>query len=447
MAALCIIGDWHQAVVLGACFAGLGHDVVGVAADEAAAARLNAADPPVHEPELPARMAAAIAAGRLRYTTSYDDALARADFAFIALDTPVAEDDAPVLEPVVQVARHATPALAPGAVVVVTAQVPVGTCARIARIVEEETGRQCDIAYVPEFLRLGQAVRTFLEADRFVIGSDDGAVGERVGALYAPLGRPIVHTDVRTAEMTKHACNAFLATSISFINEIADVCEAVGADVAAVADAMKLDHRIGAHAFLTAGLGFAGGTLGRDLRALQAIGEATETATRLVDAVVAVNDARADLVARQLGRVHGDVAGLTVGVLGLTYKAGTSTMRRSAALPIIRTLVAAGARVRAFDPLAVMDDVVDAPPFERAATPEAAAAAADALVLVTEWDGIDALDLAALGRTMRRRVLVDTRNHFDPERAAAAGFTYLGVGRRRGTAEHAATLLALEAAG
>ncbi|MCL4369676.1 MAG: nucleotide sugar dehydrogenase, partial [Chloroflexi bacterium] len=266
-------------------------------------------------------------------------------------------------------------------------------------------------------------------ADRFVVGADDPAVAERVAALYRPLGRPLVVTKLRTAEMAKHACNAFLATSISFINEIANLCSEVGADAVQVGEVMKLDRRIGRYAFLSPGLGFAGGTLGRELRALQKLGRNHGCETPMMDAVVAVNQARARLVGERLQRLLGRVEGLQVGVLGLTYKPGTSTLRRSIALDIIRDLVSRGTLVKAFDPLARLDEVAELPPFEVCPDPFAAAEGSDAVLLVTEWAGTRELDLPRLRSVMRRPVFIDTRNLFDPARMEQMGFVYSGVGR------------------
>ena len=318
-------------------------------------------------------------------------------------------------------------------ILIVSAQVPVGTCERIAAIVREENPAAVfDIAYVPEFLRLGTAVDTFREADRFVVGANDPAVAERIAALYRPLGQPIVITSLRTAEMAKHASNAFLATSISFINEMANLCDEVGADALQVAQIMKLDRRIGKYAFLGPGLGFAGGTLGREIRALQKLGQQHRCDTPMMDAVMTVNQARARLVGQRLQRVYDSLEDLQVGVLGLTYKPGTSTLRRSIALDIILDLVAQGASVRAFDPLARLDEVADLPPFEPCADPYAVAQGSDALVLVTEWADIRDLDLPRLRAAMRRPVFIDTRNLFDPAEMQEAGFIYLGVGRGLG---------------
>lgn len=429
MARICIAGEWHQAVVVGACLADMGHEVRGAIADERMAEQLSTGVPPVHEPELPELMRRGLESGSLQYTTSFENALRGADYAYIALDTPIADDDTPELDDIVATARRIAAALTGDIVLVVTAQVPVGTCESLRDLVAADSGRRVTVAHVPEFLRLGQAVRTFIEADRFIIGCNDETVAEELAGVYAPLGRPVLQMGLRSAEMAKHASNAFLAASISFTNEIADLCADVGADIAAVTEGMKLDRRIGPQAFLGAGLGFAGGTLGRDLRALQALGREHGRSTHVADAVIAVNRSRSGLVRHELERAYGDVDGLRVGVLGLTYKPGTSTLRRSIALEIIADLAGAGASVAAFDPLADMTEVADPPRFERVAGPAAAAADADALVLVTEWDGLDRTDLGDLRARMRRPLFIDTRNYFDPAAMAAHGFTYRGVGR------------------
>jgi UDPglucose 6-dehydrogenase len=354
----------------------------------------------------------------------------------------VSDDDAADLATVFAAARSIGEALRHDAVLVVTAQVPVGTSEALRAVVAAESGREVPVAYVPEFLRLGHAVRTFYEADRFIVGSDDDGVAARISAIYGPLGRPVVRMGIRSAEMTKHACNAFLALSISFANEIADLCSALGADIDAVTAGMRLDRRIGPDAFLSAGLGFAGGTLGRDVRALSSLGAEHGVETRLADAAFAVNRARGSLVSRQLHEIYGALAGLTVGVLGLTYKPGTSTLRRSVALEIIRELTDAGAFVLAFDPLAAAEGA-DLPRFTRVNSARAAATGADALVLVTEWDGLDALDFVPVRAAMRRPVLLDTRNRLDPQAMTRAGFEYFGVGRGGGTARTAEPAAAL----
>lgn len=430
MADICIVGLWHQASVVSACLANMGHRVHGVGDDEKAVDALNRGEPPVYEPKLKAIIRRNLRTGQLKYTTDYREALHGAEFAYIAIDTPVGLDDESDLHSIFDAARHIGQAMPGELILIVSAQVPVGTCERIAAIVREENPTAVfDVAYVPEFLRLGTAVDTFRRADRFVVGTNDPAVAERIAALYRPLDRPIVITNLRTAEMAKHASNAFLATSISFINEIANLCDEVGADALQVAQIMKLDRRIGGYAFLWPGLGFAGGTLGREIRALQRLGQRQECETPMMDAVMTVNQARASLVGQRLQRIYDSLEGLQVGILGLTYKPGTSTLRRSIALDIIRDLVAQGASIKAFDPLARLDDVADLPPFEPCLDPYAVAQGSDALVLVTEWSGIHDLDLARLRAAMRRPVFIDTRNIFNPAAMMQARFAYSGIGR------------------
>jgi UDPglucose 6-dehydrogenase len=431
MARICVVGLWHQGTVLAGCFSELGHDVVGVATDDGVVAGLQGGRPPLHEPGLAELVRAGLDAGRLRFTTDFSAGVADADFVYLSLDTPVGPGDEADLAPVVASAREIGRARSGDVVLCVTSQVPVGTSALLAAEVEAGLGGgRCRVAYVPEFLRLGTALDSFRSADRFIIGADDPELAGRVSALYEPLGRPIAVMDVRSAEMTKHASNAFLAASISFINEMADLCEEAGADVARVAEGMKLDRRIGPHAFLSAGLGFAGGTLGRDLRVLQALGREAGRATALVDAVVAVNLARSRLVPDLLARLHGSLDGIRVGLLGLTYKPGTSTLRRSVALEIARELTGVGAAVRAFDPHADLSELDGPLPFEPCPDPASAADGADALVVVTAWPEFRDLDLRWLRERVRRPDLVDTQNMYDPQLVADSGWMYYGIGRR-----------------
>lgn len=416
--------------MLAACLADLGHHVSGADEDGAAITRLQGGQPLVHEPKLGHILQRNLRAGRVRFTTDPAEALRGAEFVYIAVDTPFGPEGEPDLTDIFTLARRVGAALSTEPVIIVSAQVPVGTCARLAEVLQEASGLvDIEVVYVPEFLRLGSAVDTFRRADRFVIGAATPALAEKVAALYRPLRRPIVLTDVRTAEMAKHACNAYLAMSVSAINEIADLCERTGADVVQVAQIMKLDARIGPQAYLSPGLGFAGGTLGRDVRVLQRLGREQGAPTALFDAVMHVNQVRSGLVARRLAEVYPSLQGLTVSVLGLTYKAGTSTLRGSIALEIIKDLVQRGATVRAFDPLARLDEVVELPPLTMWPDPYSALAGCDAAVVVTPWEGMRDLDVDRVRRLMRRPVWVDTRNAFDPARMREAGFTYMGVGR------------------
>jgi len=429
MANICITGIWHQGAVVSACLADLGNNVRGVC-DEKTAAMLNAGKPPVYEPTLPEIIRRNIETGRLRYVTDYSEGLQDADFVFICTDTPVDMNDDSELSSIYAIAENIGRYVRNDIILCITAQVPIGTSEELARVVRglspAYTGA---VAYVPEFLRLGIAVQTFMEADRFVIGCNDPSVAKRVSALYEPLGRPIVITDIRSAEMAKHASNVFLATSISFINEVANLCEVLGADALEVARILKLDQRIGKHAFLSPGLGFAGGTLGREVRSLQKLGSAHQLATPLLDAVWQINAQRGQLVSCRLSVELGILKGHQIGIFGLTYKAGTSTLRRAISLEIIRDLVDKGANIKVFDPLANLSEVSSLPPMEACIDPYQAAQGSSALVLITEWAGIDSLDLKRLRIGMKGNIFLDTRNLLDPKRMLEAGFLYFGIGR------------------
>lgn len=422
-----ITGIWHQGAVLAAAFAELGNDVYGVCAPDTAA-ELNAARPLVHEAGLDELLARNVAAGRLRFGPDVAAALADAEFAFVSADTPVGPDDAPDLEPVVQLARELRDAATRKLVLVVTAQVPIGTTHRLAAIVSE-SGFAASPSYVPEFLRLGTAVTSFVHADRFVIGADDEEVASRVGALFAPLGRPTITMGVRSAELAKHAANAFLATSISFINEIADVAAHVDADVTDVVAALKLDKRIGPHAFLQPGLGFGGGTLARELRALQQLGAEHGVETTLVDAVLTVNARRATLVYETLADALGGLAGTRIALMGLAYKGGTNTLRRTIAEAIVAELVRSGANVTAYDPLVSPADAA-AIGVDVSRDLYAAASGSDAVAVLTDADA--ALDLGRLRDAMRGDVVLDARTILDPAAVRAAGLRYVRLGASRG---------------
>lgn len=445
MANICVTGIWHQGAVVSACLADLGNNVRGVC-DAKTAATLNAGEPPVHEPGLPEIIRRNLKTGRLRYTTDYAEGLEGAEFVFICTDTPVGANDDSDLSPIYAIAKNIGQHVRTEIVLCITAQVPIGTSEDLAQLVSRlSPAHACAVAYIPEFLRLGIAVETFRQADRFVIGCNDSTIARRVAALYQPLGRPIVYTDIRSAEMAKHASNAFLATSISFINEISDLCEVLNANALEVARILKLDQRVGKQAFLSPGLGFAGGTLGREIRALQKLGHQHQVSTELMDAVWQVNARRAELVSRRLCNALGPLNRLQIGILGLTYKQGTSTLRRAISLDIVRDLVQQGATIKAFDPLANLDEVENTstapsaslraglstslPPMQICADPYQVAQGSSAVVLVTEWADIESLDMRRLRGQMQGDVFLDTRNRLDPSRMTKAGFRYFGIGR------------------
>jgi UDPglucose 6-dehydrogenase len=424
---ICVTGIWHQGAVVAACLADLEHDVVGLC-DPVAARRLAAGEPLVHEPELPELLRAGLASGRLRFTSDAGDALRGAELVFLSTDTPVGDDDSPELESVYALAETIRDGIGGDIVLCVSAQVPVGTTSALAATVAgNAAGHRCAGVYVPEFLRLGEAVRTFREADRFVVGAADEEAGARVAALLEPMGRPVVRTDINSAEMAKHASNAYLATSISFMNEIADICGVVGADAAQVAAILKLDKRIGSHAYLSPGLGYAGGTLGRELRVLQEIGTRERRPTQLTDAVVAVNDARPVLVTRQLRSALGGLEARKIAVHGLAYKSGTSTLRRAISIAIVKSLVEGGATVAASDALADFDEAEELiGSVDLYRDPHDAASGSDALVVFAH-EATPALDFARLNRIMRGDVILDARSSLRPTEVRSAGLRYASL--------------------
>jgi UDPglucose 6-dehydrogenase len=358
------------------------------------------------------------------------EAVRDADYVFIAFDTPVDAQDRSNLVPLETALTSCISHFKTSAIVVVSSQVPVGTCRRWrAQIQAAAPASSVDVVYSPENLRLGDAIACYRSPDRVVVGVDDDQTKARIARLFEPIGAPIHFMSIASAEMTKHALNGFLATSVSFINEIASLCEVAGADVLAVADAMKSDARIGPRAFLSPGFGFAGGTLARDVQALRDLGRQHGRATRLLESVLSVNAARPMLLLDRLGEVYDDIRGLTVGVLGLTYKAGTSTLRRSVSLEVIKTLTTAGARVRAYDPKADLNELDGDISFEIAADAYAAAHGAGALAILTEWPEFAALDFDRIRSTMARPLIFDGKNLLAGLGLGHRGFEYKGIGR------------------
>jgi UDPglucose 6-dehydrogenase len=347
----------------------------------------------------------------------------------ISLDTPVRDDDSPDLGAVWDAVRAVTKALVAPATMVINSQVPVGTCEEILAYVRSHGRRLgCEIAYNPEFLQLGRAIELFLRPDRIVIGARKPHVARRVARLYAALGRPTVLTDLRTAEMIKHASNSFLATSVSFANEIATICESVGANFWDVARALRMDRRIGPHAYLNAGLGFGGGTLGRDLRALQALAAGTTRRTPLIDAVVAVNRRQQNWALDRLNSLLGDLNGRKIGILGLAYKPGTDTLRRSHALTMMRRLLAQGASVAAYDPLVDARSLGRLSRLDFSADVYQAARDCDAVVVVTGGPDVGRWNFSRLGSVMKRRIFLDCQHVVQPGVLTRHGFSYFSPG-------------------
>jgi len=429
-----VIGAWHLGTVTAACLADLGYDVTAADREDARIQELNAGTSPIFEPGLGELLARNLAAGRLRFTTDLGQAVTEAPYVIIAYDTPVDDQDRVDLAPLISAAAEIAPHLSPAATVIVSSQVPVGTCAALADIIQEANPSPAfGIACVPENLRLGQAIELFKAPDFLVLGADEGATHERLEALFAPIKTAKLRMGLRTAEMTKHAINAYLATSISFINEIANLCDIAGADAPQVSEALRLDRRIGPGLPLKPGLGFAGGTLARDMKALQRLAAENKCEAPLIKAVLAVNERQNRLVIERLKEYYGTLRGLHVGVLGLTYKPGTSTLRRSAALELIQELAAQGASVKAYDPKADPRELEGwRDLFTLSSDPYGAAEGSQALILATGWPQFKELDFTRIRGLVENPLILDAQNLLDADRMSGLGFIYRGIGRSRG---------------
>jgi len=429
-----MIGSGYVGLVSGACFADFGHDVVCVDKDAGKIASLKAGRMPIYEPGLEQLVAGNVAAGRLSFTTDLTTAVAGADAIFIGVGTPSRRGDGHAdLSYVYAATREIAGAVTGPTVVVTKSTVPVGTGDEVERILREARP-EMDIAVVsnPEFLREGAAIGDFKRPDRVVIGTDDERARGVMREVYRPLyinDNPILFTSRRTSELTKYAANAFLATKITFINEIADLCEAVGADVQDVSRGIGLDNRIG-RKFLHAGPGYGGSCFPKDTLALLKTAEDFESPVHIVEAVVKVNEARKRAMGRKvLAALGGEARGRTVALLGLTFKPNTDDMRDAPSVAIATALADAGVTVRAHDPEGTEQAKALMPDLTYCADPYDAATGADAVVIVTEWDAFRAIDLKRLKAAMAGDVLVDLRNIYRREAAEAAGFTYAGIGR------------------
>jgi len=431
---IAMVGTGYVGLVSGACFSEFGWDVVCVDLDAEKIKMLEAGEMPIYEPRLDDLVARNVAGGRLSFTTDLAAAVSGADAVFIAVGTPTRRggghaDLSYVFQAAEDIARNAD-----GHTVVVTkSTVPVGTGREVfKRIRAAAPDADIDIASNPEFLREGSAIEDFMRPDRVVIGADTERARETVASLYRPLflrDTPIIQTSLETAELIKYAANTFLATKITFINEFADLCEKVGADVQELAKGIGLDGRIGGK-FLHAGPGYGGSCFPKDTEALVRSAQDAEAPITIVEQVIAVNAERKEAMARKIiAACGGSVAGKTIAVLGLTFKPNTDDMRESPSLVIVPRLIEAGATVRVFDPVG-MDEakkLMDGPVWCQDAYD--AMDGADAVAILTEWNEFRGLDFRRMGELLKQPVMVDLRNIYRPEEMAAAGFHYTSVGR------------------
>ena len=439
-----MIGGGYVGLVSGACFAEFGMEVTIVEADDRKLGALREGRIPIFEPGLDRLVSENVAAGRLSFTGDMDEGLADAEVVFIAVGTPTRRGDGHAdLTYVYQAAQQVARKLKNYAVIVTKSTVPVGTGRRVAEIVREtRPDLDFDVASNPEFLREGNAIGDFMRPDRVVIGVESDRAADILRTLYRPLfliETPIIVTSIETAELTKYAANSFLAMKVTFINEVADLCERVGADVHDVARGMGLDGRIG-RKFLHPGPGFGGSCFPKDTLAMARIGQDAGAPQRLVETVVTVNDARKSTMARRvILACGGSVRGKRIAVWGLTFKPETDDMRDAPSIPIVSRLVEDGAELHVFDPEGMEQAKPHLPSQVIYTTdPIEAATGADALVVVTEWNLFRAVSPARLKALMRGSVIVDLRNIFDPAAIRAAGFAYHAIGRALPPVEEAA---------
>jgi len=425
-----VIGVGYVGLVTGACLADLGNRAVCVDINEQKIKGLKQGVMPIYESGLEELVARNTRAGRLSFTTSYAEGLKEAEFVFIAVGTPEGVDGEADLRYVRMAARSIAEVMEHPITIVNKSTVPVGTGDWVADIIRECRNDGVDFAVVsnPEFLREGSAISDFMYPDRVVLGSLNREAAEKVAQLYLPLRTTIMITDLRTAETIKYASNAFLATRISFINEIANICEALGADVKEVATGMGYDKRIG-HTFLDAGVGYGGSCFPKDVKALAYMAEIKGQHPQLLHAVIEINTDQRRAVVRKLEQALGSLRGKTVGLLGLAFKPNTDDMREAPSAHIARMLQTAGARVRAYDPVAMKVAARVVPGVELAEDAYTLAEGCDALVVVTEWNEFKNLDLARVRESMNQPVLIDGRNIYDPAMMKELGFYYRGIGR------------------
>jgi UDPglucose 6-dehydrogenase len=434
---VCMIGTGYVGLVSGACFAEFGVQVVCADNDEAKIAALQGGTIPIYEPGLDGIVERNVRQGRLSFTCDTAKAIESSLVIFIAVSTPSRPDGSTDLTTVEAVAREIGRSMDGYKVIVTKSTVPVGTSVKVRGWIEEElaaAGREVrfSIASNPEFLREGAAIGDFMRPDRVVIGTEDVEATAILNDLYRPLyliEAPILMTDIPTAELTKYAANAFLATKISFINEIANLCEKVGADVHSIARGIGLDRRIGPK-FLHAGPGFGGSCFPKDTRSVAHFAREIGQELEIIESVIRVNDRQRErMVEKVVEALDGDIDGRTIGILGLSFKPETDDMRDAPALDIIRGLEKRGARIRAYDPQAMREASKLLPDLTTCDDPYEACTGADALVLITEWNQFRMLDLARIRSLLRQPVVVDLRNIYEPEPMREAGFRYFCVGR------------------
>ncbi|MEJ7847003.1 MAG: UDP-glucose/GDP-mannose dehydrogenase family protein [Pyrinomonadaceae bacterium] len=430
---IAVIGTGYVGLVTGACFAEFGVDVTCVDVDVTKIEKLHKGIIPIYEPGLDQIVEKNVKAGRLHFTTDIKSAVEKALVVFLAVGTPPRKDGTPDMSYYRQAAKDVAEAMNGYKVLVTKSTVPVGTGKWLREFVSENLKMDTTfgVASNPEFLREGAAIQDFMRPDRVVIGSNDEEAISVMKDLYRPLyliETPVVITSLEAAELTKYAANAFLATKITFINEVANLCDAIGCDVHDVARGMGMDNRIG-RKFLHPGPGYGGSCFPKDTRALTNVADQFGVETRIVDAVIEANERQRDAMIPKIEKLVGDFQGKLIGVLGLSFKPETDDMRESPAIEIVHAMIKLGARVRAFDPVAMQESKHYINGLEYAEDEYEAIAGADALVIITEWNQFRALDMEKVRELLNTPKIADLRNIYEPADMRELGFEYVGVGR------------------
>ena len=430
MKKITVIGVGYVGLVTAACFSDLGNKVTALDIDENKIEKLNNGEIPIYEPGLKELVFRNIDANRLSFTISMKEALKDSEFVFICVGTPSGVDGDADMKYVAAAAKSIAENMHSPLIVINKSTVPVGTGDWVAEKINEAQTEPIEFSVVscPEFLREGTAINDFMNPFRIVCGSTDKNAAELVADLHQPLNAPALITNLRTSEMIKYASNAFLSTKISFINEIADICEKLGADVTEVAEGMGLDERIGP-LFLGAGLGYGGSCFPKDIKALSFMADEMHVEPKIMKAVMATNKERRTKIVERLVEFVGELKGKTIGIFGLSFKPNTDDMRDAPSIDIINNLLSQGANVKAYDPVAMEEAVKYLPGIQLVSDPYEAAEGVDALMVLTEWNEFINVDLERINKLMNSPIVIDGRNIYEPEKMRSLGFTYRGVGR------------------
>lgn len=421
---VCVIGMWHLGSVTSACLADLGYVVVGFDSDNVVIENISKGKPPIFEPRLEDMIQKNLKNGRLRFTNKIDS-IGKVDYILLTIDTPVDDNDNVDLTSVYHAVNIISEIVHENSIIIVQSQVPVGTCDDFIKIIKQKRPEtKFGLAYCPENLRLGKAIEIFQNPDRIIIGANDDQTQIKAKQFFDVINCPKIFMDLKSAEMTKHSINAFLATCISFINWVGNLCEEVGADAKKVSEGLMSEQRIGRNLPLRSGLGFSGGTLGRDLKILTKLGNKFCVKPDLIDAVLKTNHEQNILVIKKLLKIFGSLDGLKIGILGLTYKPGTNTLRRSISLEIISELLRLNAHVSAYDPsIKQMDSICDKR-FELSRSVNQAATNASALIVFTDWPEFKEINYSEIFNVMKKPIILDMKNFLDNQKLQNIGFEY-----------------------